>query len=172
MAKYLKQPNKAQGAAAKLKRARRNVFLQAGLAVLTVVLTVIIVFSMTAAWYTNIVQTSCLMFQAQAWGLNGTVEVSDEPIIAAPGDEGVVHLVVTNDNENVTSLSVNVSKAQMDEQMSQRIYFYVDAQQTRNGENMDRIYLSSQDSFTYTLFTWALASMLALPQLVIVLSFK
>ena len=153
MAKYLKQPNKAQGSVAKLKRARRNVFLQAGLAVLTIVLTIVIVFSMTAAWYTNIVSTSGLMFQAQAWGFNGKVEVGDAPVIAAPGDEGVVHLVVTNDNENVTSLSVNVSKVRMDQQMSQRIYFYVDAQQTRNGENVDRIYLSNQDSFTYTLFS-------------------
>jgi hypothetical protein len=48
VAKYQQQPNKVQGNAVKLKRARRNVFFQAGLAVLTVVLIVALGTSITA----------------------------------------------------------------------------------------------------------------------------
>ena len=108
---------------------------------------------MTAAWYTNIVQTSGLVFEAEAWGFDGEVIVNTDPIQAAPGDEGVIHLEVKNNSENISALSVNISKARMaDPEMQKRLYFFVDTQLTREGETMNRVYLNNQDSYTYTIF--------------------
>ncbi len=118
---------------------------------LTLVLTMVIVFAMTSAWYTNIVQTSGLVFQAEAWGFDGTITVDETPIVAAPGDVGTVNLEVENKGD-ITALSVNISKATMHEDMRKRMYFYVDTQHTRNGETMERVYLNNQESYTYTIF--------------------
>ena len=128
-------------------------FWQAGLAVVTIILTVVLVFAMTSAWYTNIVQTSGLTFEAEPWGFSGEIVVNTDPIVAGPGDEGVVHLEVTNTNDSITAVGVNVSKVRMDKQMQQRLFFYVDTQQTRNNEVMERVYLNNQDSYSYTLFS-------------------
>lgn len=139
--------------AAALKKAQRNVYWQAGLALVTIILTLVIVFAMTSAWYTNIVQTSGLTFQAEAWGFDGNVTVNSGTIVAAPGDEGVIRLEAENESESIAAVSVNVSKALMEQEMEKRLYFYVDTQLTRNGESMERVYLNTQESYTYTLFS-------------------
>ena len=154
MPKYLKQ-NKAAarpGKSAALKKAQHTVLWQAGLALLTVILTIVIIFTMTAAWYTNVVQTSGLVIQAESWGFDGEITVNSSAIVAAPGDEGGIHLEVNNTSQSMSAVSVGVSKARMEPQMQQRLYFYIDTQMTRNGEIMDRVYLNTQDSYTYTLF--------------------
>ena len=154
MPKYLKQ-NKAaarSGKSAALKKAQHTVFWQAGLALLTVILTIVIIFTMTAAWYTNVVQTSGLVIQAESWGFDGEITVNSSAIVAAPGDEGGIHLEVNNTSQSMSAVSVGVSKARMEPQMQQRLYFYIDTQMARNGEIMDRVYLNTQDSYTYTLF--------------------
>lgn len=158
MPKYLRT-NKKEGSSPALQKMRRNIYWQAGLALVTVVLTIVIVFTMTAAWYTNIVQTSGLMFQAESWGFDGTVQVHQDSIVAAPGDEGVIGLEVENINDSMAAVSVSVSKTRLSEdpetrqQMQKRLYFYVDTQMTRNGETMERVYLNSMESYTYTLFS-------------------
>ena len=120
---------------------------------ITILLTIVIVFAMTAAWYTNIVQTSGLVFKAEAWGFDGEIVVNDQAIQAAPGDEGQIHLEVSNSNDSMTAVGVSVSKDAMGSvDMQRRMYFYVDTQLTRNGETMDRVYLNSLSSYTYTLF--------------------
>lgn len=131
---------------------RNRIIWQAGLAVMTIVLTVVIIFAMTAAWYTNIIQTSGLVFEAEAWGFEGEITVGTEPITAGPGDDGVIHLEVANENLNITAVSVGISKARMDSEMQKRLYFYVDTQKTRNNETMERVYLNSLEAYTYTLF--------------------
>lgn len=146
------QPPRKEASAA-LSRVQKNIYRQAGLAVLTLVLTLVIVFAMTSAWYTNIVQTSGLVFEAEAWGFDGTITVNEETITAAPGDEGIVHLEVANASDSITDISVNVSKAKMDPEMQKRMFFYVDTQLTRNGETMERVYLNNRESYTYTLFS-------------------
>lgn len=156
MARYLKKLNKSNGtgSAAALKKAQKKIFWQAGLALTTIVLTIVIVFTMTSAWYTNVVQTSGMVFQAEAWGFDGEIVVAQDAIVAAPGDEGAVHLEVQNTSKTMTAVSVSVSKARITETpMRQRLYFYVDTQMTREGETMDRVYLNSLDSYTYTLFS-------------------
>lgn len=156
MARYLKKQNKpvVTGSAAVLKKAQKKIFWQAGLAVTTIALTLVIVFTMTSAWYTNVVQTNGMVFQAEPWGFDGEIVVAQEPVVAAPGDEGAIHLEVENTSTTMTAVSVSVSKARIeDTAMRQRLFFYVDTQMTREGETMERVYLNSQDSYTYTLFS-------------------
>ena len=97
MPKYLKKNNKntAQSSdSAALRKAKKNIYWQAGLALVTIILTIVIAFAMTSAWYTNLVQTSGLVFEAEAWGFKGTINVDSDPIVAGPGDDGVIHLEV------------------------------------------------------------------------------
>jgi len=139
-----------------LVKARRNIYLQAGLAVLTIVLTLVIIFSMTAAWYTNIVETSGLVFEVESWGYSGEVTISDKVVAAAPGDSGVVGLTVSGANEEsseILDVKVNVTKDAMRDEMQQRMFFYVDTAATENGENVERVYLSSLKDYSYTLFS-------------------
>lgn len=152
MSKYLRN-NKNTPNSEALRKARRNIYWQAGLAMVTIVLTIVIVFAMTSAWYTNIVQTSGLVFQAEAWGFDGTIVVNEESIVAAPGDEGIIHLEVENTSDSISAISVTVSKARIDPEMRKRLYIYVDTQVIRNGETMSRVYLNNQESYTYTLFS-------------------
>lgn len=135
-----------------LKRARKNIYKQALLAGLLIVLTVVVLFAGTAAWYTNIVQSSGLVFEASAWGFEGDVTLTGGAISVAPGDEGVVELTARSDSSELTAVSLNVSRAQMSDEICKRIFFYIDTSKVRNGETMDRIYLGSQDSYTYLLF--------------------
>lgn len=153
MSKYLKN-NKNTANSAALKKVRRNIYWQAGLAMVTIVLTIVIIFAMTSAWYTNIVQTSGLVFQAEAWGFDGTITVNEESIVASPGDEGIIHLEVENTSDSISAVSITASKNRIeDREMRKRLYFYVDTQMIRNGETMNRLYLNSQESYTYTLFS-------------------
>lgn len=152
--KYLKKAKQSAGspASAELNRAKKNITRQAMLAGLTVVLTIVILFAMTSAWYTNIVQTSGLMFQAEPWGFDGDIIVDETPIMAAPGDDGLVNLQVENDSDSISAISVNVSKNGMADEMQQRLFFYVDAQMNRGEETMDRVYLNAYEGYTYTVF--------------------
>ena len=150
-----KQPNKVaeSKSASALRSAQQRIFWQIGLVLVTVVLTIVIVFTMTSAWYTNVVQTSGMVIQAESWGFEGEIEVDESVIVASPGDEGAISLKVNNTNETTTAVSVAVSKARIaDSEMQKRLYFYVDTQMTRNGEVMEQVYLNTQDSYTYTLF--------------------
>ena len=132
---------------------RNNIYRQAALAGLTIVLTVVILFAMTSAWYTNIVQTSGLVFEAESWGFDGKIEIGGENAIqAAPGDDGLIPLKVENTGAGVSAITVNVSKGGMTEEMQKRLYFYVDTNMSRNSEIMDRVYINSREGYTYTLF--------------------
>lgn len=155
MSKYLRKTKKTNNAVSSpaLIRARRNVVWQAGLAIITVILTIVIIFAMTSAWYTNIVQTSGLVFEAEAWGFDGQITIAEKSIQAAPGDEGSIQLEVVNSSESMTSVGISASKSRMAEEMQKRLFFYVETQSVRNGETMDRVYLNSMSSYTYTLFS-------------------
>ena len=137
-----------------LKRAKRKIYWQAALALMTIVLTLVIIFTMSAAWYTNIVQTNGLVIKAESWGFDGDVKVNNTAITAAPGDEGLIHLEVKSKSNSVSAVSVSASKARLTDadEMGKRLYFYVDTQMVRNGETMERVYLNSLESYTYTVF--------------------
>ena len=107
---------------------------------------------MTSAWYTNIVQTSGLVFEAEPWGFDGTITVGDETIVAAPGEEGIISLQVANTSESLSTMSVNISKAKIQQEMQKRLFFYVDTHMTREGETMDRVYINNFEGYNYTVF--------------------
>ena len=153
MLKTKKSNSPAQRSSSAMKRARRNIYAQALLAALMVFLTVVVMFAITAAWYTNVVQTGGLTFEAETWGFKGTVTLQDSGVIkAAPGEEGVIALTAENKSNSIAAVSVNVDKSDMDAEIRKRIYFYVDTQATRGGETVERVYLSNATYYTYTLF--------------------
>ena len=136
----------------RLSKVKKTVLRQGLLAVFVLVLAVVIVVAMTTAWYNNIVHTSGLVFESASWGFDGQVQVSEAPVKAAPGDSGNIYLKVDNNSEVIVDATVNISKITMDTQMQKRLFFYVDAYQVRNGEQMDRVYLNSMEGYTYTIF--------------------
>lgn len=135
-----------------LRRIRKRIGLQIALTALTLLLTAVIAFGMTAAWYTNVVRTGGLVFEVEKIGVNVNAKVSTDKITAKPGDNGVIGLEATNNGTQAVRVSVAVSKNAMAEEMRRRLYFYVDAQSTQNGELVQRTYLTRTDSYTYTLF--------------------
>lgn len=138
--------------ASDVQRMQKNITRQAALTVLTVVLTVVILFAMVSAWYTNIAQTSGLTFQAEAWGFKGDITIDNVAIMAAPGDEGIIDLTVENESASVSAVSVTVSKNGMVEDMRKRLFFYVDSRMSRNDETLDRVYLNRFEGYTYNVF--------------------
>jgi len=140
---------KQRGRATVLEVMRKNVVRQAALAVLLILQLVVLLFAITAAWYTNIVQTSDLVFETAVWGFEGSVQLGDEPIKAAPGDEGLIPFTAVNDSDEITEVSVNISKINMDPEMQKRIYFYADTERVWNGEITQRVYLGNTASYTY-----------------------
>lgn len=139
------------GAATPLQALRKSLYKQAALLLLTVILTGLLIFAVTTAWYSNVLQTTGLVFEAAAWGLDGEVKVSGGPIQAAPGDSGVIELEITNKSEDIVWAGVSVSKKEMDEEMQKRLYFYVDTASDSNGERMDRVYLTGTRGYTYSI---------------------
>ncbi len=126
--------------------------MRAIMIVLVVTLTLVLLFSMTAAWYTNVTQTGGLMFTTETWDFDGEILVGNTSVTAQPGDEGYVSIRLINNGETIAAASVTVSKHDMDELMKKRIYFYVETSQVRSEEKMDRVYISEYSSYTYTVF--------------------
>lgn len=135
-----------------MRQMRKRIGMQAGLAVLTVVLTLVLIFAMTAAWYTNVVQTSGLIFQVEQWGVDVGATISSASILAAPGDVGIVDFQVNNTGTDIVNVAVSVTKNAMDPVMQRRLYFYVDDQKTTNQEVVQRVYLNSESGYDYLLF--------------------
>lgn len=148
-----------------LQQSKANIRRQAGMAVVGVAVAVVLCFAMTVAWYSNILHTSELTFQAESWDFqfegNVNLGVSGD-IMAAPGDEGVVALSIANisDESNVLGTStevttigvnVNIDKTNM-ATLAPRIYFYVDEPYKQANESVERQYLSTQDTYQYTIF--------------------
>ena len=135
-----------------IEAVKKRIIRQASLTVMTLVLTVIIVFAMTSAWYSNVVQTSGLTFEAESWGFDGKITMEEEAIMAAPGDEGIIDLTVENQSDSVSALSLNVSKDLMADEMQKRLFFYVDTHMSREEETLDRVYVNQFEGYTYYVF--------------------
>lgn len=142
----------ANGNAALLNKVKKSVYKQAALAIFVILLTVVLLFASVAAWYTNVVHTSGLVFEVASWGFNGRVESANAPIQAAPGDSGNIYLTLQNESEEIVEAQVNVSKETMEPEMRKRLYFYVDTSMTRSGETMERVYINASEGYTYTVF--------------------
>ena len=147
-----------------LQRTRENVKHQARLAGLAIIVTVVLCFALTVAWYSNILHTSDLTFKAESWDFvfTGDVGLTGEDILAAPGDTGILSLSVENISNEATRLgaaaevttigvTVNFDKSDMGV-LRERIYFYVDHPTHINGESVEKQYVSTADSYTYKIY--------------------
>ncbi|MBE6899144.1 MAG: hypothetical protein E7479_00540 [Ruminococcaceae bacterium] len=165
--KILKLNNNSAGSSVspELLKAQKNILMKAALAFFTIVLTIVILFAMTSAWYTNIVHTSGLVFEVESWGFSGEITVDDRPIQAGPGDSGIVGLSMDGAAGEILDVSVGVSKEAMinsvgtneasvdTDAMQKRFFFYVDKSGTKNGEQVDRFYINNEETYTYTVFS-------------------
>lgn len=135
-----------------LEPMQRKIILRLALLVVVPLVTLVLVFAQTLAWQTNVVHTSGVMFSADNWNFSAEVALSDGDYSIAPGENGVIDMQLSNDSVDLAAASVKVSKTQIIEQMRKRIYFYIDAPATRNSETLDKIYVNSRNSYTYTIF--------------------
>lgn len=144
-----------------LIKAQKNILMKAALAFLTIVLTIVILFAMTSAWYTNIVHTSGLVFEVESWGFDGEITVEQGPILAGPGDGGIIGLSMDGTAGEILDVSIGVSKEDMlvngenldEDAMKKRFFFYVDKPGIKNGEQVDRFYINNTEDYTYTVFS-------------------
>ncbi len=149
----VKKNNSRQDQLEMLRAMQKKLIMRAVLIVAVVLLTGVSFFALTAAWYTNIVGTGGLSFGAKQWNFSGEVTISGDTVKAAPGDSGIIPLTISNHGTEMAVASVMTSKAGFSsDAMKRRIYFYVDAPLYRNGERMERAYVSAHSSYTYTLF--------------------
>lgn len=117
------------------------------------ILAVVMLFAMTAAWYSNVIQTTGMIFNVTQWGLDSNVNINSELTNAAPGEQGTIDLDVYNSSEGIIDVSFNVGKATLVNSavdMRKRLYFYIDDTVSSNGETTERTYLNSVEKHAYT----------------------
>jgi len=128
---------------------KKKVRLQAFTALASIALILVLVFSMTAAWYTNVAKTSDLTFQTETWGYDADkIQVGGITIPVAPGSEGFIPLSVDNsDSTEGVEIGVTISQLEADEnwqdELRKRIYFFADTDQTfefPSDENVQLLY--------------------------------
>jgi hypothetical protein len=133
---------------------RKKIVFRIALLVVVIILTLVLIFAQTVAWQTNVVHTGGLMFTADTWNFSVDGSLISQSTPAAPGDTEVISLKISNESDNLAAASVKVSKEKIIEQMRNRMFFYVDTTAVRNGETVDRVYISDKYSYTYTLFPY------------------
>ena len=117
------------------------------LAVLTVL--GVLLYSLTTAWYTNVAETTELVFETESWGFEGQVKALDTGLLLAPGQSACAALSVTNDGEQINQITVTVDKSSMPEELQKRIYFYVPVEAKESDKTADRVYLSTYGGYSY-----------------------
>lgn len=123
---------------------KQALFALAALATLGVLL-----YSLTTAWYTNVAETTELVFETESWGFEGQVKALDTGLLLAPGQSACAALSVTNDGEQINQITVTVDKSAMPEELQKRIYFYVPAAAKESDKTADRVYLSTYGGYSY-----------------------
>lgn len=123
---------------------KQALFALAALATLGVLL-----YSLTTAWYTNVAETTELVFETESWGFKGQVKALDTGLLLAPGQSACAALSVTNDGEQINQITVTVDKSSMPEELQKRIYFYVPAAAKESDKTADRVYLSTYGGYSY-----------------------
>ncbi|MBO5068751.1 MAG: hypothetical protein J6C37_00060 [Roseburia sp.] len=115
---------------------KKRITMQLLILVASILLVVVLIFAMTAAWFTNVAQTSDLVFKTESWGFDSEkITVAESSIAIAPGTSGIVPLTVDNSGgmESV-KIGVTISKAAMDPELQKRIFFYADVAKTQETE--------------------------------------
>ena len=136
----------------RLKAAKKDLLIKGGVVLFVIVVTLVLVFAMTAAWFTNVVSTGGLIFQVESWGFEGGVVVNQNVIQAAPGDDGILSMQITNTGAKNSQISVGVSKEFLHhEELKKRIFFYADTPSVVNEEQVEKVYLNNTNAYTYYL---------------------
>ena len=117
------------------------------LAVLTVL--GVLLYSLTAAWYSNVAETTEMVFETESWGFEGQVKVLSSDLQLAPGQNACAEISVTNDGRQINLITVSVDKSTMSPELQKRIYFYVPAAETRSEETVERVYLTPYGGYSY-----------------------
>ena len=123
---------------------KQALFALAALATLGVLL-----YSLTTAWYTNVAETTELVFETESWGFEGQVKALDTGLLLAPGQNACAEMSVTNDGEQINQITVTVDKSSMPEELQKRIYFYVPVEAKESDKTADRVYLSTYGGYSY-----------------------
>lgn len=135
------------------EKIKKGLIRKVALMAITLILVVAVIFAMTAAWYTNTVQTTGLIFEVSGWGLDGNVDIGNEFNNAAPGDSGTIPVQVYNSSEGIIDVNFKISKAGLYNDvadMRKRLYFYIDDTATINDEVTERVYVNSIENYSYT----------------------
>ena len=117
------------------------------LAVLTVL--GVLLYSLTTAWYTNVAETTELVFETESWGFEGQVKALDTGLLLAPGQNACAELSITNEGEQINQITVTVDKSSMSEELQKRIYFYVPATVKQHEKTVECVYLSTYGGYSY-----------------------
>lgn len=123
---------------------KQAMFALAALATLGVLL-----YSLTTAWYTNVAETTELVFETESWGFEGQVKTVETALQLAPGQNACAELSITNEGEQINQITVTVDKSSMPEELQKRIYFYVPATVKQHEETVECVYLSTYGGYSY-----------------------
>lgn len=130
---------------------------QAGLALTAILVTVALLFAMSTAWYSNVLEAGSLTFQAEKWELNADHVSSNGNVVAQPGTRGILPVSYKSTSDSIVNAYVNVSKEQMEVPLQKRIYFYTETPYTvgsgENAETVARRYLTNSTAAPYTVLS-------------------
>lgn len=140
-----------------VSEAKKRIYKQAGLALTAILVTVALLFAMSTAWYSNVLEAGSLTFQAEKWELNADHVSSNGNVVAQPGARGILPVSYKNTSDSIVNAYVNVSKEQMEVPLQKRIYFYTETPYTvgsgENAETVARRYLTNSTAAPYTVLS-------------------
>ena len=140
-----------------VSEAKKRIYKQAGLALTAILVTVALLFAMSTAWYSNVLEAGSLTFQAEKWELNADHVSSNGNVVAQPGARGILPVSYKNTSDSIVNAYVNVSKEQMEVPLQKRIYFYTETPYTvgsgENTETVARRYLTNSMAAPYTVLS-------------------
>lgn len=136
---------------------KARIYKQAGLAVTAILVTVVLLFAMSTAWYSNVLEAGTLTFQAEKWELNADHVSSNGNVVAQPGACGILPVSYKNTSDSIVNAYVNVSKVDMEPELKKRVYFYTETPYTvgsgENAETVARRYLTNGTAAPYTVLS-------------------
>lgn len=136
---------------------KARIYKQAGLALTAILVTVALLFAMSTAWYSNVLEAGSLTFQAEKWELNADHVSSNGNVVAQPGTRGILPVSYKSTSDSIVNAYVNVSKEQMEVPLQKRIYFYTETPYTvgsgENAETVARRYLTNSTAAPYTVLS-------------------
>lgn len=146
------------------KNIRKRIRMQILVLASSVLLVIVLIFAMTAAWFTNVAKTSSLTFETQSWGFDESkIQLSKTSVSITPGASGIIPLSIDNSGSSErVKITVTVSKAMMEPvKLQKRIYFYVDTPKKVAGETVSKVYLGacSPDHYSYTILPGQILTM-------------